>query len=96
MHVKNGCKDLKRYSQISRRVRDTLARLFFKKNTIPPCVPVWSLLKERHHTVTAASAITGSVITVLAIQQSSSKGRQQQRNAAVSDEPRTARCLLKA
>ena len=29
MHVKNGCKDLKRYPQISRRVRDTLARLFF-------------------------------------------------------------------
>ena len=27
MHVKNGCKDLKRYPQISRRVRDTLARL---------------------------------------------------------------------
>ena len=26
MHVKNGCKDLKRYPQISRRVRDTLAR----------------------------------------------------------------------
>ena len=29
MHVKNGCKDLKRYSQISRRVRDTLALLFY-------------------------------------------------------------------
>ena len=28
MHIKNGCKDLKRYPQISRRVRDTLARLF--------------------------------------------------------------------
>ena len=27
MHVKNGSKDLKRYPQISRRVRDTLARL---------------------------------------------------------------------
>ena len=26
MHVKNGIKDLKRYPQISRRVRDTLAR----------------------------------------------------------------------
>ena len=30
MHVKNSCKDLKRYPQISRRVRDTLARLFLK------------------------------------------------------------------
>ena len=28
MYVKNGCKDLKRYPQISRRVRDTLARLY--------------------------------------------------------------------
>ena len=27
MHVKNGSKDLKKYPQISRRVRDTLARL---------------------------------------------------------------------
>ena len=27
MNVKNGCKDLKRYLHISRRVRDTLARL---------------------------------------------------------------------
>ena len=27
MNVKNGCKDLKRYPHISRRVRDTLARL---------------------------------------------------------------------
>ena len=27
MNVKNGSKDLKRYPQISRRVRDTLARL---------------------------------------------------------------------
>ena len=27
MHVKNGSKDLKRYPQFSRRVRDTLARL---------------------------------------------------------------------
>ena len=26
MHVENGSKDLKRYQQISRRVRDTLAR----------------------------------------------------------------------
>ena len=26
MHVKNGSKDLKRYPQISRRVRDTLTR----------------------------------------------------------------------
>ena len=31
MNVKNGSKNLKRYPQISRRVRDTLARLFFKK-----------------------------------------------------------------
>ena len=30
MYVKNGCKDLKRYPQISRRVRDTLARLLLK------------------------------------------------------------------
>ena len=29
MNVKNGCKDLKRYPQISRRVRDPLARLFY-------------------------------------------------------------------
>ena len=29
MHVKNGSKELKRYPQISRRVRDTLARLLF-------------------------------------------------------------------
>ena len=29
MHVKNGCKDLKRYPQISRRVRDTLARILW-------------------------------------------------------------------
>ena len=28
IHVKNGSKDLKIYPQISRRVRDTLARLF--------------------------------------------------------------------
>ena len=28
MNVKNGSKDLKKYSQISRRFRDTLARLF--------------------------------------------------------------------
>ena len=28
MYVKNGSKDLKRYPQISRRVRDTLARLY--------------------------------------------------------------------
>ena len=28
MNVKNGSKDLKRYPQISRRVRDTLARLY--------------------------------------------------------------------
>ena len=27
MYVKNGSKDLRRYPQISRRVRDTLARL---------------------------------------------------------------------
>ena len=27
MNVKNGSKDLKKYPQISRRVRDTLARL---------------------------------------------------------------------
>ena len=32
MHVKNGSKDLKRYPQISRRVRDTLARLFSPLN----------------------------------------------------------------
>ena len=31
MHVKNGSKDLKRYPQISRRVRDTLARLFLAR-----------------------------------------------------------------
>ena len=30
MDVKNGCKDLKKYPQISRRVRDTLARLYYK------------------------------------------------------------------
>ena len=30
MHVKNGRKDLKTNPQISRRVRDTLARLFSK------------------------------------------------------------------
>ena len=39
MLVKNVCKDLKRYPQISRRVRDTLARLFthayfFKKDLL--------------------------------------------------------------
>ena len=32
MDVKNVSKDLKRYPQISRRVRDTLARFFFFKN----------------------------------------------------------------
>ena len=31
MHVKNGSKGLKRYPQISRRVRDTLARLLLAK-----------------------------------------------------------------
>ena len=35
MHVKKGCKDLKRYPQISRRVRDTLARLL-AKCILPP------------------------------------------------------------
>ena len=34
MHVKNGRKDLKRYQQISSRVRDTLARLLYSCNTI--------------------------------------------------------------
>ena len=29
MNVKNGCKDLERYPHISRRVRDTLARLLY-------------------------------------------------------------------
>ena len=38
MHVKNGSKDLKRYSQISRRVRDTLARLFTGVGDALECV----------------------------------------------------------
>ena len=42
MHVKNGIKDLKRYPQISRRVRDTLApfhccRCFHRKAKINKC-----------------------------------------------------------
>ena len=44
MNVKNGIKDLKRYPQISRRVRDTLARLFdlydLVGSAIHPCTAV--------------------------------------------------------
>ena len=44
IYVKNGSKDLKRYPQISRRVRDTLAR------EDGPC---WSLLARVHTSLEA-------------------------------------------
>ena len=59
MNVKNGCKDLKRYPQISRRVRDPLARLFIyfkKKCTVQVFGLKFRILKKIYscHSPTAA------------------------------------------
>ena len=61
MHVKKGCKDLKRYPQISRRVRDTLAHPDRKAKAVSEPQRQWST-QGKMQCLTSPYAMNSSVM----------------------------------